>query len=86
MTIQVSNISLNMIDADVRRLFTAFGTVDSAEVSRNKFNGRSNGVAQVMMPNDTQARQAIISLDQTIMDGKKITVNEFPDLTYRYLT
>jgi RNA recognition motif-containing protein len=79
MNIQVSNISLNMIDADVRRLFSVFGTVDSVEVSRNKFNGRSKGVAQVVMPNDTQARQAIVSLDNTIMDGKKISVNEFPD-------
>jgi len=75
-----------MIDADIRRLFIAYGTVDSVEVSRNKYNGRSNGVAQVMMPNEAQARQAIVSLDQTIMDGKKIVVHEFPDLTYRYLT
>jgi RNA recognition motif-containing protein len=81
MNIQVSNISLNMIDADIRRLFSAFGTVDSVEVNRNKFNGRSKGVAQVMMPNDTQARQAIVSLDNTIMDGKKISVNESPAAT-----
>ena len=81
MNIQISNISLNMIDADIRRLFTSFGIVDSAEVSRNKFNGRSKGVAQVMMPNEAQARQAIISLDNTMMDGKKISVSEFPDAT-----
>jgi RNA recognition motif-containing protein len=81
MNIQISNISLNMIDADIRRLFSSFGIVDSAEVNRNRFNGRSKGVAQVMMPNDTQARQAIISLDNTMMDGKKISVNELPDAT-----
>lgn len=86
MTIQISNISLNMTDSDIRRLFIAFGTVDSVEVSRNKYNGRSNGVAQVMMPNETQARQAIVSLDQTVMDGKRVSVTEYPDLTYRYLT
>jgi hypothetical protein len=34
-----------------------------------------------MMPNEAQARQAIISLDNTMMDGKKISVNEFPDAT-----
>jgi hypothetical protein len=30
------------------------------------------------MPNAAQARQAIVSLDQTMMDGKKISVNEVP--------
>lgn len=82
MDIQVANISLNMIDADIRRLFSPFGIVDSAEVSRNKFTGRSKGNALVIMPVDTQARQAITSLDQTMMDGKKISVHEFPVSNY----
>jgi RNA recognition motif-containing protein len=78
MDIQVNNISLNMSDADIRRLFSAYGIVDSAEVGRNKFNGRSKGNAHVIMPNAAQARQAMVSLDQTMMDGKKISVNEVP--------
>lgn len=86
MDIRIANISLNIVDSDIRRLFTPFGVVDSVEVDRNQYNGRSKGVAQVTMPNATQARQAIVSLDQTIMDGKRITVTEFPDPTYRYIT
>jgi RNA recognition motif-containing protein len=82
MDILVNNISLNMSDADVRRLFSAYGIVDSAEVGRDKYNGRSKGNAHVNMPNAAQARQAIVSLDQTIMDGKRISVNEAPSMIY----
>jgi hypothetical protein len=31
------------------------------------------------MPSDAQGRQAIISLHQTMMDGKKISVDELRD-------
>jgi RNA recognition motif-containing protein len=76
MNIQVSNLSLNTVDADVRKLFARFGIVDSATVIRNKFNGRSKGGAIVNMPLDAQGRQAIISLHQTMMDGRRISVDE----------
>ena len=79
MNIQISNISLNTIDADIRKLFSPFGTVDSAMVIRNKFNGRSKGSALINMPSDAQGRQAIISLHQTMMEGKKISVDELRD-------
>lgn len=78
MNIQVHNLSLNVIDSDIRKLFAAFGIVDAAEVIKDKLNGRSKGNAVVDMPVETQARQAIITLDQTIIDGKKISVREVP--------
>jgi len=78
MNIQVHNLSLNVIDSDIRKLFAAFGIVDAAEVIKDKLNGRSKGHAVVDMPVETQARQAIITLDQTIVDGKKISVREVP--------
>ncbi|AXY72992.1 RNA-binding protein [Paraflavitalea soli] len=78
MNIQVHNLSLNVIDSDIRKLFAAFGIVDAAEVIKDKLNGRSKGHAIVDMPVETQARQAIITLDQTMIDGKKISVREVP--------
>jgi RNA recognition motif-containing protein len=77
MDIRVSNISLNMIDSDIRKLFSVYGVINSVEVSRNKFDGRSKGNAFVNMPIDAEARQAIVSLDKTMMDGKRISVDEF---------
>ena len=76
MTIQVFNLSRNTGDADLRRLFAHYGVVNSAEVNRDKNNGRSKGNGVINMPIDNEARQAIASLDQTMMDGKKISVSE----------
>ena len=78
MDIRISNISLNTTDSQVRKLFAPFGAVDTAEVSRNALNGRSLRNGKVNMPVLAQARQAIISLDNTIMDGKIISVTEWP--------
>ncbi len=78
MDIRISNISLNTTDSQIRKLFAPFGVVDSAEVSRNALNGRSLKNGKVNMPVLAQARQAIISLDNSIMDGKIISVTEWP--------
>ncbi|HZF63132.1 MAG TPA: RNA-binding protein [Chitinophagaceae bacterium] len=76
MNIHVSNLSLNVIDADIRRLFSAYGEVLSASIIRDKLNGRSKGLAIIDMVNDSQARQAILCLDQTEVDGRAIAVSE----------
>ncbi|MDH7459731.1 RNA-binding protein [Chitinophagaceae bacterium 26-R-25] len=76
MNIQVFNLSINTADRDLRKLFSAFGMVTSAEVVRDKWNGRSNCNAMIEMPVDKEARQAIASLNEIIVDGKKISVSE----------
>lgn len=78
MNIQVFNLSMNTEDRDLRRLFSAFGIVTSAEVIRDKLNGRSKCNAMIEMPIDSEGRQAIESLHQTMLDGKKISVGEHP--------
>jgi RNA recognition motif-containing protein len=76
MHIQVFNLSLSTEDRDLRRLFSAFGIVISAEVIRDKLNGRSKCKALIDMPINGEALQAIESLHQTMLDGKKISVSE----------
>lgn len=76
MNILVYNLSFNLIDSDLRRMFSPFGIVNSAEVVKDKLNGRSKGKALVEMPVDAEAQQAIVSLDQTVVDGKKISVQK----------
>ena len=78
MNIRIANISLNTTDTEIRKLFSPYGSVDSAEVNRNSLNGRSLGSGNVNMPLDVQARQAIVSLDKTVLDGKVISVSEMP--------
>ena len=77
MTIRITNISLDTTDSLVRRVFSPFGVVDEVEVSRNALNGRSLRHGKVSMPVAAQARQAIVSLDNTVLDGKVISVSEW---------
>jgi RNA recognition motif-containing protein len=76
MYIQVFNLSLNTVDRDLRKLFSAFGIVVSAEIAKDKLNGRSKCNAMIEMPIEREALQAIESLNQTELDGKKISVTE----------
>lgn len=77
MNIQIFNLSMNTEDRDLRRLFSSFGSVTSAEVIRDKLNGRSKRNGIIEMPIDNEARQAIVSLNQTLLDGKLISVTEY---------
>ena len=79
MFIRVYNLSLNTVDRDLRKLFSAFGVVSFAEVARDKLNGRSKCNATIEMPKQVEALQAIESLNQTMLDGKKISVSELPE-------
>ncbi|MGZ3852082.1 MAG: RNA recognition motif domain-containing protein [Flavisolibacter sp.] len=76
MNIEISNIHLNVIEADIRRLFTPFGEVRDVELLRDKWNNRSTGRARVNMPVEKQARAAIVTLNGTILSGKTIMVSE----------
>jgi RNA recognition motif-containing protein len=82
MNIRISNISLNTTDSELRKLFSPYGNVDSAMVFRNSLNNRSLKYGQVMMPVLSQGRQAIASLDKTVLDGKVISVDELPTDLY----
>lgn len=68
---------MNTEDRDLRKLFSSFGSVTSAEVMRDKLNGRSKRNGIIEMPIDREARQAIESLNQTMFDGKMVSVTEF---------
>jgi len=78
--IRIANISLDTTDSEIRRLFSPYGNVESALVNRNFLNGRSLKSGLVNMPVDIQARQAIVSLDKTVLNGMTISVSELrPD-------
>ena len=76
MNIRISDISLNTTDVEIRKLFSHYGSVDSATVNRNALNGRSLKSGYVNMPVEAQARQAIVSLNKTLFNGEIISVSE----------
>jgi RNA recognition motif-containing protein len=76
MRIYVGNLPYSVTDDDLRDTFSEFGELSSAEVVKDKFSGQSKGFGFVDMPNNSDADQAIKSLNDSVMKGRKITVNE----------
>ena len=75
MNIYVGNLNWNMSSEDLQNLFTPFGEVTSAKIVTDKFNNdRSKGFGFVEMPNDSEAKNAISSLNETELDGRTIVV------------
>ena len=76
MNIYVGNLSWTMTDDDLMNLFTQYGTVSSAKILKDKMNGRSKGFGFVEMEDDEAAKTAIANLNETVVQGRKLIVNE----------
>ena len=72
----VGNLSYNATSSDLEQLFTAHGTVQSAEVIQDRDTGRSKGFGFVQMGSDAEAQAAIAALNGKEHDGRAMTVNE----------
>ncbi len=83
MNIYVGNLSFDVVESDLLRLFEAFGEVTSATVIKDKFKGRSRGFGFVEMPDDAQAQAAIDALNGKEMMNRPLTVNEARQRTER---
>src|SRR5690606_34886116 len=76
MNIYVGNLSWQMTDEDLRTLFEQYGSVTSAKIVKDKVSGRSKGFGFVEMPDDSEAQNALSSLYDSEVLGRKIIVNE----------
>lgn len=75
MKIFVGGIPFSASNEDLKKLFEKFGQVESAEIVIDRFSGRSRGFGFVVMPHDEEARTAIEKLNNTELEGRKLTVN-----------
>jgi len=76
MNIYVGNLSWQMTDEDLRTLFEQYGSFTSAKIVKDKVSGRSKGFGFVEMPEDSEAQNALSSLYDSEVLGRKIIVNE----------
>jgi len=74
--IYVGNLPWSTTSASLEALFSAHGTVSSAEVISDRETGRSRGFGFVEMDSDDACQRAIQALNGTEVDGRAITVNE----------
>jgi RNA recognition motif-containing protein len=72
----VGNLSYGMTDSDLQNLFAAHGTVQSAQVIKDRDTGRSKGFGFVEMNSGEEAQAAIAALNGQEVNGRALTVNE----------
>ena len=72
----VGNLSYNVDNSVLEQLFSAHGTVQSAEIIQDRDTGRSKGFGFVQMGSDEEAQAAIAALNGQQHDGRALTVNE----------
>ena len=72
----VGNLSYDVKDEDLKQLFAAHGTVESANVIIDRDAGRSKGFGFVEMSTDEEAQKAIQALDGQDHGGRALKVNE----------
>ncbi len=69
-------MSYDTSEDDLRKAFEAHGQVESVAVISDQYSGRSKGFGFVEMSNETEAKAAIDSLNDTDLQGRTLKVNE----------
>jgi len=72
----VGNMSYEVDSSELQTIFSAHGTVTSAEVIADRDTGRSKGFGFVEMGTDEEAQAAIAALNGQQHGGRALTVNE----------
>ena len=72
----VGNLSYQTSSEDLRELFSAAGTVESASVVEDRDTGRSRGFGFVEMSSREEGEAAIQQLNGKEVGGRSLTVNE----------
>jgi cold-inducible RNA-binding protein len=76
MKLFIAGLPYDFDDVDLKEMFELYGVVNSAKVVMDRETGKSKGFGFIDMPDDTEARQAIETLDGAGIKGKKLAVKE----------
>jgi cold-inducible RNA-binding protein len=76
MNIYVGNLLRSLSESELKEVFQAYGTVQTASIIKDKMTGDSRGFGFVEMPNKDEAMKAISSLNGKDLKGRNMTVNE----------
>ena len=71
----VGSLSWNTDDSGLRAAFEKFGTVDDAVVINDRASGRSRGFGFVTFAEDSDADEAMRTMDGSELDGRNLSVN-----------
>jgi len=71
----VGGLPYSVTDDQLRELFAAHGTVESATVVVDRYTDRSRGFGFVEMSSEEEAQRAIAALNGSELQGRNLTVN-----------
>jgi RNA recognition motif-containing protein len=76
MNIYVGNLCLDTTEWELRRLFWAFGSLDSISIMNDNYigSGQPKGYAYVEMPSRVEAEAAIDALNGSTFKAKTLSV------------
>ena len=72
----IGGLPYEVTDDRLREVFLAHGNVESASVITDRYSGESRGFGFVEMGTAEEAAAAVAGLNDTEMDGRRITVAE----------
>jgi len=76
MNIYVGNLPYSVTEDELREVFSEFGEVSSVNVITDKYSGQSKGFGFVEMANNSEADEAIKALNESLLKGRNIKVNQ----------
>ena len=76
MRIFVGNLAFTVTNDELDAAFAAHGAVESATVLTDRETGNSRGFGFVEMPSNSEAEEAIRTLNGADLNGRPLTVNE----------
>lgn len=79
MKLFVAGLPYDLDDAELEEIFEKFGTVISAKVAIDKETGKSRGFGFVDMPDRTEAKDAMDSLNEISLGKKPLVIKEAED-------
>ena len=74
MNIYIENLPPSSNEEQIKQLFSPHGQVESVVIVQDKHTGMPQGKAQVVMPSEVEAEQAIAAIDGTEYKGQRLKV------------
>ncbi|MFB3084164.1 MAG: RNA recognition motif domain-containing protein [Gammaproteobacteria bacterium] len=76
MNIYVGNLPYNITEDELKDVFAEYGAVDRVTLITDKYTGESKGFGFIEMPTQSEAEEAVKSLDGSSVKGRNIKVNQ----------
>ena len=72
----VGGLPFSVTSSQLEEMFSKFGKIISCDVIMDKYTNQSKGFAFVEMEKEEEADEAIKQLNESEVEGRRITVNE----------